>query len=61
VFIGFGGVEGCKFREVVVPPARLYLLVAGIEHRSRRIKAACQGVVDGKLVFEATTSGMVIR
>ena len=61
VFIGFGGVDRCKFREVVVPPARLYFLVAGIEHRPRRIKSAAQGVVEGKLVFEATTTGMVIR
>jgi 3-hydroxyacyl-[acyl-carrier-protein] dehydratase len=60
-FIGFGGVEGCKFRETVTPPARLYLLCVGIEYRSRRIVSATQGVSDGRLVFEAKITGLTIR
>jgi 3-hydroxyacyl-[acyl-carrier-protein] dehydratase len=60
-FIAFGGVEGCKFRETVTPPARLYLLCVGIEYRSRRIVSAAQGVLDGRLVFEAQITGLTIR
>ena len=60
-FVGFGGVERCKFREAVVPPTRLHLLVVGVEHRPRRIVSDAQGVVDGKLVFEARITGLVMR
>lgn len=57
-FVAFGGVEDCKFRLAVTPPARLYLLARGIEHRPRRIVSATQAVVDGALVFEAKITGM---
>jgi 3-hydroxyacyl-[acyl-carrier-protein] dehydratase len=60
-FIGFGGVESCKFREAVVPPARLYILCHGVEYRSRRIISDTQGVVDGRLVFEARVTGLTMR
>ena len=60
-FIGFGGVEDCKFRETVVPPARLYVLGAGVDYRQRRIVCDSQGVMDGKLVFEARITGLPIR
>ena len=59
-FIGFGGVEACKFREAVVPPARMYFLAVGVEHRARRIRSTTQGLVDGKLIFEATIVGMTM-
>jgi len=60
-FLGFGGVEQCKFRDTVVPPARLYLLCVGVDYRSRRIISNVQGVCDGRLVFEAQITGLTIR
>jgi len=57
-FIGFGGVEGCKFREAVVPPARLYILCVAADLRPRRIISHTQGVVEGRLVFEAKITGI---
>lgn len=60
-FLGFGGVEQCKFRDTVVPPARLYLLCVGVDYRSRRIISNVQGVRDGRLVFEAQITGLTIR
>lgn len=60
-FIGFGGVEGCKFREPVVPPARLYLLCVAADLRPRRIVSRTQGVVDGRLIFEAQVTGLTLR
>jgi 3-hydroxymyristoyl/3-hydroxydecanoyl-(acyl carrier protein) dehydratase len=57
-FIGFGGVESCKFRETVVPPARLYILGVGVEHRARRIISDVQGVVGHRLIFEARVTGL---
>ncbi len=59
-FVGYGGVDECKFRQSVVPPARLWLLARRIEARSRRIICRVQGVVEGALVFEATITGLVI-
>lgn len=58
MFIGFGGVDACKFREVVAPPARLYLLCQLTENRLRRVMALTQGVVNGVLAFEATITGL---
>jgi 3-hydroxyacyl-[acyl-carrier-protein] dehydratase len=60
-FVGFGGVDNCKFRETVVPPARLYILGVGVDYRPRRIVSDTQGVMDGKLVFEARITGLTIR
>ncbi len=59
-FLGFGGVDDCKFRESVVPPARMYILCMGKEYRRRRIISKTQGIVDGKLIFEATITGLTL-
>jgi 3-hydroxyacyl-[acyl-carrier-protein] dehydratase len=56
-FIGFGGVEECKFRLQVVPGQRLYLLGKQIWVRHRRMASKVQGIVDGALAFEATIIG----
>ena len=60
-FIAFGGIDDCKFREVVTAPSRLYLLCVGKEYRARRVVSATQGVANGKLIFEATITGMPLR
>lgn len=60
-FIVFGGVDTCKFRDSVSPPARLYILSKVTELRSRRVVADTQGVCDGRLIFQATVTGMAMR
>jgi len=60
-FVGFGGVDSCKFRETVVPPARLFIIGVGVDYRPRRIVSDTQGVVNGKLIFEARITGLTIR
>lgn len=60
-FIAFGGVDRCKFRDTVVAPARLYILCVGTEQRTRRIVSDTQGVVDGRLIFEARITGLRMR
>jgi 3-hydroxyacyl-[acyl-carrier-protein] dehydratase len=57
-FMGFAGLEDVKFRGQVVPGDRLYILCELLELRPRRSKSRVQGVVDGRLVFEATIVGM---
>lgn len=59
-FVGFGGVSDCRFRQTVVPPARLYLLCIGTEFRSRRVVSKVQGVIEGRLIFEATVTGVTM-
>ena len=59
-FLGFGAVDGVKFRGQVVPGDRLLLLGKAVEIRSRRAVFDTQGVVGDKLVFEARITGMPI-
>jgi 3-hydroxyacyl-[acyl-carrier-protein] dehydratase len=59
-FIGFGGVEQCKFRARVVPPCRLLLVSKGVDYRSRRIVSDVQGLVNDTIIFEARVSGLVM-
>lgn len=56
-FIGFGGVDECKFRQQVVPGCRMYLVSQKTSERHRRVQCRVQGVVDGNIVFEATITG----
>lgn len=60
-FIGFGGVDKCKFRDSVVPPARLHLLCVATDLRPRRIISQTQGVVGDRLIFEAQITGLIMR
>lgn len=59
-FFGFSGIDEVKFRHQVVPGDRLYIIGQCIEMRSRRFKYATQGVVGGKMAFEAIIVGMPI-
>ncbi len=56
-FIGFGGVEDCKFRMQVPPGKRMYILAQKIWERHKRILCKTQGIVDGQLAFEASIVG----
>jgi len=60
-FLGFGGVNDCRFREAVSPPARLTLLCVVTQFRSRRVISKTQGVIDGRIVFEAEIIGVSMR
>lgn len=57
-FIGFGGVEDCRFRQQVVPPAKMLLLGEQIWMRHSRLFCAIQGIVDGNIAFEAKIIGV---
>jgi 3-hydroxyacyl-[acyl-carrier-protein] dehydratase len=56
-FIGFGGVDGVKFRAQVTPPCRMLVLSKKLWHRHRRVCCDVQGVVNGNIVFEAQIMG----
>ena len=63
-FIGFAGIDSAKFRSVVEPGQRLYLLGHITKFKRRRdtthVTTSVQGIVDGAMVFEAVISGMQI-
>jgi 3-hydroxyacyl-[acyl-carrier-protein] dehydratase len=56
-FIGFGGVDECKFRLQVAPGNRMYILGLKLWERHRRIGCKIQGLVDGNICFEAMITG----
>jgi 3-hydroxyacyl-[acyl-carrier-protein] dehydratase len=56
-FIGFAGVDNCKFRQQVPPGSRLYILGLKIWERHHRICCKIQGLVNGSLAFEAEIVG----
>ncbi len=57
-FLGFGGVEGVKFRGAVVPGQRIVMIGKMIKMLSRKYVGATQGFVDGQMVYEGTIMGM---
>jgi len=59
-FIGFSGIETAKFRAVVEPGSRLYLLGHITKFSRRKYVCSTQGVVNGTMVFEAVISGMKV-
>lgn len=59
-FVGFAKCDNVRFRGVVAPPKRLYMIAKMVEQGRRRSIANCQGICDGNLVFEATITGMSV-
>ncbi len=57
-FIGFAGIDSAKFRAIVEPGQRLYLLGHITKFKSRKYTASIQGVVDDTMAFETVVSGM---
>src|SRR6185437_236704 len=56
-FIGFGGCEEVRFRQIVEPVCRLYLIGMKTWERHRRTCCKVQGMVNGGLVFESSIIG----
>ena len=61
-FIGFSGIGSAKFRSIIEPGKRLYLLGHITKYKRRKraslVTTSVQGIVDDTLVFEASVSGM---
>ena len=56
----FTRIENTVFRGKVVPGDRLLILSKAIKYRPRLFISEIQGIVDGKIVFESTITGMVM-
>lgn len=63
-FIGFSGIGEAKFRSIIEPGNRLYLLGQIIKYkrrgRSTHVETRVQGVVNNTMAFEAVVAGMKI-
>jgi 3-hydroxyacyl-[acyl-carrier-protein] dehydratase len=59
-FMGFGGLDKVRFRGAVEPGSRLVLIARLKAARTRMSVFDCQGVVDGRLVFEGTVTGVFV-
>jgi 3-hydroxyacyl-[acyl-carrier-protein] dehydratase len=59
-FVGFGGIDGVRFRGIVEPPARMVFAGRVKRLRQSMFTYDAQGLVDDKLVFEATILGVVL-
>ena len=59
-FFAFGGVDAVRCRGTVRPGDQLLLLAKAKKVRSNLGIYETLGVVDGKLVFEAVITGMVL-
>ncbi len=59
-FLGFTRCDNVVFRGQVVPGNRLYLLAKQISFRRRKFVSQTQAMVNNRLVFEATITGMTM-
>lgn len=59
--MGFGAIDGGKFRDSVFPPARVILVGKVIDKRLRCYTCAVQTFVNGKMAFEGTIRGINLK
>ncbi len=59
-FFGFASVDAVRFRGTVVPGDVFIVMVKGRKLRRKLGMYDTQGYVDGKLVFEAIITGMIV-
>jgi len=57
-FLGFARCDGVVFRGQVVPGETMYFISREVSFSPRRFISELQGIVNGRLVFEATITGM---
>jgi len=55
----FGGIDEVKFREAVKPGTRLFLVCSPEELKVRRSRFKCQAIVDGRVAYEGTITGIL--
>ena len=57
-FVGFAGIESAKFRAIVEPGQKLYLLGCLTKFKRRKFDFSAQGLVGETMVFETLVSGL---
>jgi 3-hydroxyacyl-[acyl-carrier-protein] dehydratase len=59
-FIGFGGVDGIRFRGSISPPARMWITAREGSYRSNMARMPVQGQVGDRIVFGGEVLGVLI-
>lgn len=59
-FVGFGGVDNCRFRGLVQPDCRMIFAIHLMKHSRRMFRYQAQGFVDQQRVFEAEILGVIV-
>ncbi|MCP3915587.1 MAG: beta-hydroxyacyl-ACP dehydratase [bacterium] len=59
-FVGFGGVDNCRFRRLVQPDCRMIFAIYLAKHSRRMFRYQAQGFVENELVFEAEILGVLV-
>ena len=60
-FFAFGAIDKVKFRNIVRPGRRLYLLCKQLAFDRRYARFAIQGIADGTICFEGQILGIAIQ
>ena len=55
----FGGIDGVKFRDAVLPGQRVVLAVKAVDVRVRRSRYDAMAFVDGRIVFSGQITGLL--
>ena len=59
--MGFGGIDRAKFRESVLPPARMIFVGRAIDMRKRKFSCEVQAFVGEKMAFESRIAGIRLK
>lgn len=59
--MGFGGIDGAKFRDSVIPPARIIFAGRALDTRERKFSCGVQAFVDGRMAFEGRITGIRLK
>ena len=59
--LGFAGIDDVRFRGIVTPGQRMLIVAVPLVLTPSHCQYQTQGVVDGKVVFDATILGVQIR
>ena len=59
-FVGFTGMDKVRFRSVVEPPCRMYIVARVKRVRGMMFTYWAQGLVDDKVVFDGELTGMAL-
>ncbi len=59
-FAGFTRIENTVFRGMVVPGDDLYFIAREVKFHPKRFISDCQGLVNGKIVYESRVTGMIL-
>ncbi len=59
--MGFGGIDRSKFRDLVIPPARVIFVARALDTRERMFSSEIQAFVGGRMTFEGRITGIRLK